>query len=154
MPTEVIRPKFDVVRGWPNGSAYDRTFEKVVDGSGNALTVRQGSFVTVDSAGRAKPATVGTAATAKVPLWLVVEGNDETDSYAGNYLGKCVGIKGSYEVLLSETMFVAASYTVGAQVTVIAGKVAPADDGTNDGVNGYVMAYDSTSKELRVAFTL
>jgi len=154
MPTEVIRPKFDILRGWPNGSAYDKTFDRVVDGSGAELKIRQGSFVTFDAQGRATPATVGTGATALLPLWLVIEGNDETDSYAGDFLDKCVAIKGAYEALFSTTMFTAGAYAPNVQVTVVAGKVAVAAPGTNDGVNGYVTAYDATAGELRVAFTL
>jgi len=152
MPTEVIRPKFDVVRGWPFGSAHDRHFDKVVDGSGDPLKVRQGTFITVNSDGYAVPATVGTTAD-EFPLWLVIEGNDESDSYSGDYLDKVVAIKGSYEVLFSESMFVAGSYAPGTQVSIAAGKVKIAD-GSNVGINGYVVAYDDTAKELRVAFTL
>ena len=80
-----------------------------------------------------------------------IEGNDETDSYAGDYLDKCVAIKGAFEVVLSETMFVAGAYTIGAPVSVLAGKVKLAD-GTNVGV-GHVVDYDATSNILKLSFT-
>jgi len=155
MPAEVIRPKFDVVRGWPQGSAHDRTFESVVDGGGAPLKLRQGSFVTTTTnAGECKPATVGTGATALLPLWLVIEGNDESDSYAGDYLDKAVVIKGSFEVLLSETMFVANAYTPSDHLTIIGGQFAPANPGVNEGINAYVLSYDAASKLLRASVTL
>jgi len=150
MPTEVIRPKFDVVRGWPNGSAYDRTFPLVQDGAGDPLKIRQGTIVTVNSDGAATPATVLTVANA-FPLWMVIEGNDESDSYSGDYLDKTVAIKGAFEVLLSETMFVAGAYAPGVAVSVVAGKVQVAD-GTNVGV-GHVVEYNAASKILKLAFT-
>jgi len=152
MPTEVIRPKFDVVRGWPHGSAYDRTFERVQDGAAAPLKVRQGTFVTLNAAGAATPVTVLTAPTA-FPVWCVIEGNDPSDSYAGDYLNKVVAIKGAYELLLSSSMYVAGAYAPGVQVSFLAGKVKVAD-GTNVGVSGYVTAYDSAAGELRVAFNL
>jgi len=152
MTVEVIRPKFDVVHGWPNGSAYDRTFERVQDGAAAPLKVRQGTFVTLNAAGAATPVTILLVGAA-FPVWCVIEGNDPSDSYSGDYLNKVVAIKGSYEVLLSSSMFVAGAYTPGSQVSFLAGKVKLAD-GSNVGVSGYVTAYDSAAGELRVAFNL
>lgn len=150
MPTEVIRPKFDVVRGWPNGSAYDRTFELVQDGADAPLKIRQGTVVTVNANGAATPATVLLVASA-FPLWMVIEGNDESDSYAGDYLDKTVAIKGAFEVLLSSTMYEAGAYAPGVAVSILAGKVKVAD-AANVGV-GHVVEYNAASGDLKIAFT-
>ena len=152
MVTEVIRPKFDVVRGWPNGSAYDKTFDLVQDGSGDPLKIKEGSFVTVNAAGAAIPATVGITAD-EFLLYMVIEGNDPDDSFSGDYLDKVVAIRGAFEVLLSTTHFVAGAYAPGTQVSILAGQVKIAD-GSNVGINGYVTAYDSAADELKVALTL
>ena len=152
---EVIRPKFDVVRGWAGGgsqgSAYDRTFDKVVDGSNSPLKVKQGTFVTLTATGAATPVTVLANAAAFL-LYCVVEGNDASDSYSGDYLDKVVGITGSFEVLLSETMYTAGSYVVGGGVSLVAGKVKVADS-SNVAV-GYVTEFDAAAKYLKVAFSL
>lgn len=154
MPTEVIRPKFDVKRGWPHGSAHDRTFQSVEDGGGSPLKIRQGTFVTVADNEACTPITVTTDAGEK-PIWLIIEGNDESDSYAGDYLDKAVGIRGAFEVVLSETMYAAGSYNPGDQVTIIAGQVAVAVPTTNDPVPGmYVIKHDTVANELCLACTL
>lgn len=151
--TEVIRPKFDVVRGWAGGgsigSAYDKTFGKVEDAGGTAIKVRQGVFVTLKTNGAVTPVTTLDKA---VPIWLVVEGNDPSDSYSGDYLDKVVAIKGSYEVLLSDTMYVNGSYTPGTKVVLDAGKV-KVGGGVDAGV-GHVTEVDSASGTIKVAFSL
>jgi len=154
---EVIRPKFDVIRGWAGGtfggSAHDRTFDKVVDGAGAPTELKRGTFVTLHSSGGA---TVVTNATGdkkdNVAVWCIVEGNDPDDSYSGDFVDKVVAIRGSYEVLLSETMFTAGSYAPNDGVYFLAGKVTKV--ATTEPVMGTVLAYDAASKLLTVAFSL
>jgi hypothetical protein len=156
MTTEVTRPKFDVVRGWAGGgslgSAYDKTFEKAVASNGTPTKLKQGTFVTYHASvsGACTPASYADDdAASKYALYLVVEGNDPADSYSGDYLDKVVGIRGSYEVLLSETMFTAGVYTVGAPVTVVNGKVQLVASSTKPAV-GHVTSYDAAANLLTV----
>lgn len=152
---EVIRPKFDVTRGWPNISAYDKTFAKVVDDAASTgpLKVREGTVVAINPQGDVYPATVLLDGGA-FKLYMVIEGNDPLDSYAGDYLDKVVGIAGDFEVVLSTTMFVAGAYAPGDQISILGGKVKIAD-GSNVAVPGcFVVSYDSVSDLLKVAFNL
>lgn len=157
--TEIIRPKFDVVRGWAGGgstgSAYDKTFNQIVDGAGAALLVKEGTFLTYSTVvpGAVTP-LVTTSGTVKgdYSAWLVVEGNDPSDSYSGDFLGKVVAIRGTYEVLLSSSKFTAGAYAPGLPVTITAGKVA-LQTGTLPKM-GHVSSYDSAGGLLTVAFSL
>jgi len=156
---EIVRPKFDVVRGWAGGgslgSAYDKTFNSVVDGAGAPIKVKQGLYVTYSSVtpGAATPLVTANSTTKNdYSAWLVVEGNDPLDSYSGDYLNKVVVISGSYEVLLSATMFVAGAYVAGLPVTITAGQVA-LWSGTLPKM-GYVTSYDAASGLLTCAMSL
>jgi hypothetical protein len=155
---EVVRPKFDVVRGWAGGtlpgSAYDRVFEKIVDDAGDPAKIKQGTFVTYSDVvvGAVTPVTAAAGDPSDFVVFLVVEGNDPEDSYSGDYLDKVVAIKGDYEVLLSEPLFDTGPYAVGLPVSFTAGKV-----NLHAGAQpkmGYVTGYDTASKLLQVAFNL
>jgi hypothetical protein len=156
---EIIRPKFDVVRGWAGGgslgSAYDKTFNQMLDSSDAPLLVKQGTFITYSSTtpGAMVPLVTATTTTRDdYNVWLVVEGNDPLDSFSGDFLNKCVAIKGVYEALFSSTMFTAGAYVPGAAVTVTAGKLALRSSTLPK--LGYVTSYDSASGLLTCAFNL
>ena len=166
---EYILPVFDVVRGWSGGgslgSAYDRTFTNVQDGSGNPLKVKQGIFMNLVSTGALQPVNcaVSTLKTDYLP-YLIVEGNDPMDSFSGDYLNKVVGIRGTYECLLSSSaaigwggsqtynMFVAGAYQPGAAVTIINGYVNLWS--STYPKMGYVTDYNSAAGTLKLAFSL
>ena len=165
---EIIRPVFDVVRGWAgggsHGSAYDRTFSNVQDGSSNPLKVKEGIFLTLTSTGAVVPCDcpTGTAKSDYQP-YLVVEGNDPYASYSGDYLGKVVAIRGSFEVLLSQTpvsanfptaynMFVSGAYTPGAAVTLANGFVKLCTSGFPK--MGFVTEYNAAALTLKVSFDI
>jgi len=154
---EVIRPKFDVIRGWAGGtfggSAHDRTFDKVVDGAGAPAKLKRGYFVTLHASGGCTLVT-NTTGTAKddYTVWCIVEGNDPADSYSGDFVDKVVAIRGTYEVLLSETLFTAGSYAPNDKVYFLAGLVTKV--ATTEPAMGTVLAYDAASKLLTVAFSL
>lgn len=133
------RPKFDVLRGWPTGGAVEKTL--IPDTS---VELVEGDFVEIKSNGKVDKVTLASGDDKAV--FLVIEGNKESDSYSGHYLNKVVAITGDYEVITEN--FAAGSYAPGLPVTVIGGQFALIASGEPS--VGHVSAYDATAGTLTV----
>jgi hypothetical protein len=136
------RPKFDILRGWPNGGAVEKTF---VPASGVELV--EGDFVEMLSDGTVDKVTLASGDDKAV--FCVIEGNKEADSYSGHYLNKAVCITGDYEVITEN--FAAGAYEPGLPVTAIGGQFALVAAG--EPTVGHVSAYDSSANTLTVVVT-
>lgn len=136
------RDKFDITRGWPNGGAVEK---ELLPDTGVELV--SGDLVELKANGKVDKVTL--VAGDEKTVFCIIEGNKESDSYSGNYLGKCVGITGDYEVV--STKFAAGAYAPGTNVTVIAGKWALIAAG--EPKQGMVTSYDAVNGLLTVLVT-
>ena len=133
------RPKFDVLRGWPNGGAVEKAMYP-----DTGVELQEGDLVELKANGKVDKLTL--AAGDDKAVFLVIEGNKESDSYSGHYLNKVVAITGCYEVITEN--FAAGAYEPGLPVTVIGGQWAPV--GAGEPTVGHVSAYDATANTLTV----
>lgn len=148
-----LASKFDVLRGWPAGSALD---ESIAVDSGVTLT--EGTLAVIDSAtgNLALPTAVSVQGAAAGPtkFRMVIQGNDQFD---GKFVGKAVTLRGAFTVATDK--FVAGSYTPGQLLTVHVAVDASqgwlcARTGTNEQVVGEVESYDSVNGVLVVSMAL
>lgn len=111
--------KFNVLRGWHGtgvGAAVDRCFPPTT-----GVTLPSGSVVTPQLDGTVNLATTpDRSAVAGVPVWVVVEGNDD---FSAAYVGKVNTIRENAELRLDPANFVAGgAYTPGKRLTFRAGQ--------------------------------
>lgn len=135
----ILTSKFDVLRGYPNGSALTWPFPIHVDG-GVAVTLPAGTVVDMLSEGQ----TDGSMDVATSPdlstdptieTWIVVEGNDD---FSGQFVGKCACVKLGSGVIWETDQYEAGTYAPGTAVKAASGKV---DEwaATKDQIIGYVI---------------
>lgn len=141
--------KFDVIRGWPHGSAVD---ESVAPAPG--VEVQEGQLVTLGATGAALVSSVPTeGGTARTMFRMVIQGNDQSDA---DFVGKVVVLRG--DLTVETEKFVAGAYAVGDYVTASAGVgtegYITVRTGANEQIVGQVEAYDATAGVLTVALKL
>lgn len=133
------RDKFDILRGWPNGGAVEKAL--LPDTS---VELVEGDLVELKSNGKVDKLTC--TSSHNTSAFCIVEGNKESDSFSGNYVGKAVGITGDYIVVSKK--FAAASYAIGENVSIIGGEWAKIAAG--EPTKGMVVAYDAIEGLLTV----
>lgn len=144
--------KFDVLRGWPHGSAVEDSFPVK-----SGVTLYEGQIVNFDSTSSGTspvlnvPASVGTAAAPLAGLRMVITGNDQFD---GKFAKKAVVLRGEFTVKTEK--FVAGSYKPGDALSysIAAGTPGYLTAASTNQVVGVVEEYDSTAGTLTVAMTL
>jgi len=121
----ILNSKFDVLRGWPKAGAIDDTFPvRVV--AGVPVTLAAGTVVTPQIDGSIDRATSPAAATDPIPVWVVVEGNDD---FSGRFLGKAVCVRSNVELRLDPANFVAGAYVPGSPLSFVNGQFVLATSG-------------------------
>jgi hypothetical protein len=122
----LLNSKFDILRGYPNGSALTWPFPIKTAGSPPVpVALPGGTIVTQElQAGqtvvdKATSPNI-TSANPKEP-WLVVEGNDD---FSGQFVGKCACAKLGSGIIFETDQYDTGTYTPGVPVTMNAGKIA------------------------------
>lgn len=136
--------KFDILRGYPNGSGLVWPFP-IKKTAGVVNSIPQGTIVTQelqDSQTVVDAATTPDLSVADPKeMWLVVEGNDD---YSGEFVGKCNTVKLGSGVIWEADDYAAGAYTPGTPVSVSAGQVKV--KGANEQIIGYVLEDRTASK--------
>jgi hypothetical protein len=120
----ILDSKFDILRGYPNGSASVWTFDIKQTGSplapvllpGGTLVTQelQGTLTVVDKATTPDISTLD-----PLEVWLVVEGNDD---YSGEFTKKVACAKPGTGLIWETDDFGAGTWTPGKAVTYSAGQ--------------------------------
>ena len=142
----LLNSKFDLLRGYPNGSALVWPFMIKKTGSPLApVTIAGGKLVTQELQGT--NTVVNLASTPAldtqdpIDVWLVVEGNDD---YSGEFVEKCNTVKVGSGIIWETDDYEAGSYTVGQAVSFSSGQIMPKD--TNEQIIGYVLEDRTATK--------
>jgi hypothetical protein len=148
----LLNSKFDVTRGYPNGSALAEPFAIKKTGSPLVpVSLPLGTLITQELQ---SGATVVDAATTPdlssadpIDVWLVVEGNDD---YSGEYVEKVMAVKCLSGVIWETDQFAAGSYTPGTPVSFSAGQLKV--KGANEQIIGHVLDDNSsTTGKIRIS---
>jgi hypothetical protein len=148
----LLNSKFDITRGYPNGSALSEPFAIKKTGSPLApVSLPQGTLVTQELQ---SGATVVDAATTPdlssadpIDVWLVVEGNDD---YSGEYVEKVMACKCLSGIIWETDQYTAGSYPPGTPVSFSAGKLKV--KGANEQIIGHVLDdLTATKGTLRIS---
>ena len=142
----ILNRKFDILRGYPNGSALVWPFAIKKAGSPLApMSIPQGTIVTQELQGTetvVAPADSPNVSTHDpIDTWLVVEGNDD---YSGQFVRKCNAVKLGSGVIWEADDYQSGTYTPGTPVTMKTGKVAV--KGATDQLIGHVLEDRTASK--------
>jgi hypothetical protein len=142
----LLTSKFDIPRGYPNGSALAEPF--TIKKSGSPLvpvSLPQGTLVTqeLQSGGTVMAAatTPNTSTTDPIDVWLVVEGNDD---YSGAYTGKIMACKCMSGIIWETDQFATGTYTPGVAVSFSAGQLKV--KAANEQIIGHVLEDLSATK--------
>lgn len=134
----LLNSKFDVTRGYPNGSALAEPFS--IKKSGSPLvpvSMPQGSLVTQELQGTITVMDLATtpdlSGADPIDVWVVVEGNDD---YSGEYVGKVMACKCGSGLIWETDQLTAGTYTPGTPVSFTGGKLKV--KGANEQIIGYV----------------
>lgn len=148
--------KFDVLRGWPNGSAVAESYAVTA-----TKTVKEGQFVQIAGTANAPTVAVQAAVLVTAKSQCVIQGNDQFD---GSFTRKCVALRGTFtiktEKFVPTSQTGVTAYVPGTPLTVVggtgtyAGCLCSATNVTGAAVNtdlstgaivGYVDSYDATN---------
>lgn len=136
--------KFDILRGYPNGSALAQPFS-IKKVAGVAVSLAQGNIVTQEASGTEtvvdKATTPDLSSADPIDVWMVVEGNDD---FSGQVTNKCMCVKPGTGVIWQTHDYAAGSYTPGTPVSFSSGQIKV--KGANEQIIGYVL-YDKTATE-------
>lgn len=143
----ILTSKFDIHRGYPNGSALAEPF-KAKTNAGVPVSLPGGTLVTQENQ---SGVTVMDAATTPditsvdpIQVWLVMEGNDD---YSGEYVGGGQACRVGSGLIWSTDQYTAGTYTPGTAVSFSAGKLKV--KAATEQIIGYVL-YDKTATEGKV----
>ena len=148
----LLNSKFDIPRGYPNGSALAEPFAIKKTGSPLApVSLPQGTLVTQELQGSA---TVVDAATTPnlsvadpIDVWVVVEGNDD---YSGEYVEKVMACNRLSGLIWETDQFAAGSYPPGTPVSFSAGQLKV--KAANEQIIGHVLDdFSSTKGTIRIS---
>ena len=136
----LLNSKFDILRGYPNGSALTWPFAIKTAGGPPAVAVALpgGTLVTQELQGTQTVVDKMTSpnitsASPKEP-WLVVEGNDD---FSGQFVGKCACAKLGTGIIFETDQYDSGTYAPGTAVAASTGKIKEA--ALTDQVVGYVL---------------
>lgn len=143
----ILTSKFDIHRGYPNGSALAEPF-KAKTNAGTPVSLPGGTLVTQENQ---SGVTVMDAATTPditsvdpIQVWLVMEGNDD---YSGEYVGGGQACRVGSGLIWSTDQYTAGTYTPGTAVSFSAGKLKV--KAATEQIIGYVL-YDKTATEGKI----
>lgn len=149
----LLNSKFDITRGYPNGSALAEPFAIKKVGSPLApKLIPQGKIVTqeLQSGGTVMDVATTPNVSTNDPLqvWLVVESNDD---FSGSFVGKLNAILLGSGVIWETTDFAAGSYPPGTPVSYANGQVKV--KAANEQIIGHVVSDDSATSKgtIRIA---
>lgn len=136
--------KFDLHRGYPNGSALAEPF-KIKEVAGVAVSLPGGSLVTQELQGTEtvvdKATTPDLSAADPIQVWLVMEGNDD---YSGEFTGMCMCTLLGSGIAWETGEYEAGAYPPGTAVSFTDGKIKV--KAANEQIAGYVI-FDKTATE-------
>lgn len=140
----LLNSKFDILRGYPNGSALTWPFQiKKVGGA--YVSVPAGSIVTTELSGTSTVVDKATSPNVSIAdpktMWLVVEGNDD---FSGAYVQKCAACKLGTGIIWETDSYAAGAYTPGTPVSVSAGQIKV--KAVNEQIIGYVLEDRTATK--------
>ena len=144
--------KFDITRGYPNGSALAEPFKIKLTGSPLApVSMPQGSLITQELQGLETVMDLATSpllnAADPIDVWVVVEGNDD---YSGEYVKKVMACKCMSGLIWETDQLTAGAYTPGTPLSFTAGKLKVKD--TNEQIIGYVLDdFTATKGTIRIS---
>jgi len=162
---------FDVIRGWPENATIEQDFKQhssvpsdapLIEGDvcfqQDDGTLARATAANWGTAAGTSVAALATALTQDKQFWLVVSGATAQNfdglqhGNVGGTLGylpwKVVAIRGTY--MFETTEFVAGAYTIGTNVTVVAGKLNSVAAVAGARPYAEVRAYDSARGVLTV----
>jgi len=140
----ILTSKFDILRGYPNGSALTWPFpiKKV---AGVAVSLPGGVLVTQELSGIEtvvdKATTPDTSSADNIDVWLVVEGNDD---YSGEFVGSVAAVKPGSGLIWETDDYAAGVYTPGVAVSFNAGQIKV--KAANEQIVGYVLEDKTATK--------
>lgn len=148
----LLNSKFDVTRGYPNGSALAEPFAIKKTGSplvpvslplGTLITQELQSGNTVVD----KATSPDLSSADPIDVWVVVEGNDD---YSGEYVEKVMACKCGSGLIWETDQFAAGAYTPGTPVSFNAGQLKV--KGANEQIIGHVLYdYTATKGTIRIS---
>ena len=143
-----LNSKFDILRGWPREGAIDETFPvHVTAGTPDALPL--GTIVTMQSDGSmAVASTPDRTAANALPVWVVIEGNDD---FSGTFLQKVVCLRGNAQLKFDPSNINAGAYTYGSPVSFTSGKLKLAT--TKDQIIGEALGPVAADGTLTVEYS-
>lgn len=140
----ILNSKFDILRGYPNGSALAEPF-KVKKTAGVPVSLPGGTLVTQelqDGATVMDAATTPDVSSADpIQVWLVVEGNDD---YSGEFVVGGHACRVGSGLIWETDQYTAGTYTPGTAISFSAGKIKV--KAANEQIIGYVL-HDKTATE-------
>jgi len=141
-------PTFDILRGYPNGSAMAEPFPIKQTTPGVYELLSAGMIVTQElqnnQAVMSKATTPNVSTTDPLQAWIVVEGNDD---YSGQFTGMCMCVRLGSGFIWSTKTYTAGTYTPGVPVSFSTGQVKV--KAVNEQIIGYVRE-DKTATESKV----
>lgn len=135
----LLNSKFDLLRGYPNGSAMPWPFTIKKTGSPlTPVTLAGGKIVTQELQGTTTVVDLATSpdlsSADPIDIWLVVEGNDD---YSGEFVEKCNTVKIGTGVVWQTDDYAAGTYTPGVPVSFDGGQIKV--KGANEQIAGHVL---------------
>ena len=143
----LLNSKFDILRGYPNGSALVWPFAIKTAGGPPAVPVSLpgGTIVTQEASGVTtvvdKMTSPNISTTPPKEPWLVVEGNDD---FSGQFVGKCACAKLGSGIIFETDQYDAGTYAPGTPVAASTGKIKEA--GATDQIIGFVLLNNIATK--------
>lgn len=146
----LLNSKFDIPRGYPNGSALAEPFLIKKTGS-TPNAIAQGKLVTAELQSGATvmdlASTPDVSSADPIDVWLVVEGNDD---YSGEYVEKIMAVKCGSGVIWETDDFTAGTYTPGVAVSFSSGKLKV--KAANEQIIGHVLHdFSATTGTIRIS---
>jgi hypothetical protein len=140
----LLNSKFDILRGYPNGSALCWSFA-IKKSGGSYVSVPAGTIVTTELSGTStvvdKATTPNTSIADPKTMWLVVEGNDD---FSGAYVQKCAAAKLGSGIIWETDNYATGAYTPGTPVSVSSGQIKV--KASNEQIIGYVLEDRTATK--------
>lgn len=142
----ILNSKFDILRGYPNGSASVWPFPIKKTGSpATPVSIPAGTLVTQELDGGQtvvdKATTPDLSSADPIEVWLVVEGNDD---YSGEFVEKVATAKPGTGLIWETDDYAAGSYTPGTPVSFSGGQIKV--KAANEQIVGYVLEDRTATK--------
>lgn len=145
----LLNSKFDVKRGYPNGSAVHWDFT-VKSTGGTYEAIAGGKIVTVQAASGLPVVTLATTPNTsiadEIDVYLVIEGNDD---FSGTFVQKVSVLRFGSGFIFTTADYAAGSYAIGTKVSFSAGQIKV--KATNEQIIGSVIEVDATNSTITIA---